>query len=64
MPGVKVAGTRVIIPGPMNPVGGGMIGAPLGIRVGCGERASGYGGTRPGCGIGGGWVPIGGLLAL
>jgi hypothetical protein len=41
MPGMKVGGTLGIMPAPMNPVGAGMIIWPLGIMVGCGERASG-----------------------
>jgi hypothetical protein len=42
MPGVNEEGTRgPIIPAFRNPGGGGMIGAPLGMSVGCGERASG-----------------------
>jgi hypothetical protein len=42
MPGVKEGGTRgPIIPAFKNPAGGGMIGTPLGIRVGCGDLASG-----------------------
>ena len=67
MPGVKVGGTRGPIgfmPAPMTFGGAGKIGMPFGVIVGCGERASGYGGTSPGCG-GPGWgVPRGGLLAL
>ena len=54
MPGMKVSGTRGGIPAPMNPVGGGVTIKPFGISVGCGERASGYGGIEPGCGAGGG----------
>jgi hypothetical protein len=39
---VNVGGTRgLIIPAFRNPGGGGMIGTPLGISVGWGERASG-----------------------
>jgi hypothetical protein len=64
MPGMKVAGTRGGIPAPMNPVVGGITIWPFGINWGVGERASGYGGASPGRGIGGGAVPIGGLLAL
>jgi hypothetical protein len=64
MPGMKVGGTRGGMPAPMNPVGGGMTIWPLGIKVGCGERASGYGGFTPGWGGAGAGVPIGGLLAL
>ncbi len=42
MPGVKLVGTRgPINPAFKNPGGGGMIGTPLGMSVGCGERASG-----------------------
>ena len=41
IPGANVAGTRGIAPASGNPGGGGMIGMPLGINVGCGERASG-----------------------
>jgi hypothetical protein len=59
---VNDGGTRGMPP--TKPGGGGMIGVPLGIKVGCAERASGYGGRTPGCGTGGGWVIIGGLVAL
>ena len=41
MPGMKVLGTRGGMPAPMNPTGGGITIGPFGIRVGCGERASG-----------------------
>lgn len=44
MPGVKVIGTRGpigCIPTPMTLGGGGMIGTPLMLMVGWGERASG-----------------------
>jgi hypothetical protein len=44
MPGVKVVGTRGPIgriPAPMMLGGAGKIGTPLGVKVGCGERASG-----------------------
>lgn len=61
---MKVLGTRGGIPAPMNPVGGGITIRPFGIIVGCGERASGYGGASPGCGTAGGAVPRGGLCAL
>lgn len=67
MPGVKVGGTRGPIgfmPAPIMLGGGGKIGMPFGVIVGWGERASGYGGTTPGCGGPGAGVPRGGLLAL
>jgi hypothetical protein len=41
MPGANVGGTRGIAPASGKPGGGGMIGTPFGINVGCGERASG-----------------------
>lgn len=48
MPGMKVFGTRGGMFAPMNPTGGGITIEPFGIMVGCGERASGYGGASPG----------------
>jgi hypothetical protein len=41
MPGMKVAGTRGIMPAVMNPELGGITTWPFAIIVGWGERASG-----------------------
>jgi hypothetical protein len=41
MPGMNVGGTLGGMFGCMNPVGDGITTWPLGIKVGCGERASG-----------------------
>ena len=42
MPGANDGGTRgPIIPAFRNPGGGGMIGTPFGMSVGCGDLASG-----------------------
>jgi hypothetical protein len=40
-PWANDSGTRGIMPAVRNPDGGGMTGWPLGIKVACGERASG-----------------------
>ena len=54
------------IMGGIDPTGGrgiGCTGTPVGPSVGCGLRASGYGGLTPGCGIIPGPVPSCGLFA-